>query len=121
MRIKKVQQNLLIKSGSSRCDLCHREAVVTDEYSDNYCEHHGIVLGVYDQHYTLIVPEVKICGSTGPRIGGSGTPRCGQDIDHDPPHRGFPGSGFEDVTWGDPLMRDLEFAKNYRPLEDSND
>jgi len=30
-------------------------------------------------------------------------------------HRGFPGSGFEGVQWGAPIMRDEDFARTYRP------
>lgn len=57
------------------------------------------------------LPEV--CGSTGPRVGET-RPRCGGDLDHEGPHRGFPGSGFEDVFWGAPLLRDEAFAREYR-------
>lgn len=57
-----------------------------------------------------VIPEV--CGSIGPRIGADGTPRCGLLVDHDLPHRGFSGSGWESVTWGDPLMRDHQFVNS---------
>jgi hypothetical protein len=60
--------------------------------------------------------EPDVCGSIGPRIQGEDErPRCGQELDHDELHRGFPGSGFEGVQWGAPLMRDDEFAASYRP------
>jgi len=58
----------------------------------------------------------EVCGSMGPRIGDEPErPRCAQPLDHDGQHRGFPGSGFESVQWGAPIMRDEDFARTYRP------
>ena len=58
----------------------------------------------------------EVCGSIGPRIGDEPErPRCAQPLDHDGQHRGFPGSGFEGVQWGAPIMRDEDFARTYRP------
>ena len=58
----------------------------------------------------------EVCGSMGPRIGDEPErPRCAQPLDHDGQHRGFPGSGFESVQWGGPIMRDGDFARTYRP------
>jgi hypothetical protein len=64
--------------------------------------------------FTALVTTVPaVCGSRGPRIGES-APRCGQELDHSELHRGFKGSGFERETWSGPLMRDAEFAEEYR-------
>ena len=58
----------------------------------------------------------EVCGSMGPRIGDEPErPRCAQPLDHDGQHRGFPGSGFESVQWGGPIVRDGDFARTYRP------
>ena len=58
----------------------------------------------------------EVCGSVGPRIGDEPErPRCAQPLDHDGQHRGFPGSGFESVQWGGPIVRDEDFARTYRP------
>lgn len=40
------------------------------------------------------------CGSVGPNIGNEGRPECHEVGDHRR-HRGFEGSGYEDVTWTD--------------------
>lgn len=69
------------------------------------------ILDALIAEYTA-VPEV--CGSTGPRIGEDGQPRCAQPLDHIGPHLGFEGSGFESVGWDGPLWRDVEFAEYYR-------
>ncbi len=62
----------------------------------------------------LIADVPEVCGSIGPRIGEEGSPRCGEPFGHGDLHRGFPGSGFEREFWGRPLMRDREFAADYR-------
>lgn len=67
--------------------------------------------------FDLLVATVpSVCGSRGPRIG-EDSPRCAQELDHRGLHRGFDGSGFERETWGDPLSRDLEFARDWENFE----
>ena len=58
-------------------------------------------------------PGRQVCGSRGPRIGQDGQPRCAQWLGHNGEHRGFFGSGFENVTWGDPVLRDVEFVEGW--------
>mgnify|MGYP007070998294 CR=1 FL=1 len=66
-------------------------------------------IGIFIQH---LFTKPEVCGSVGPRIDDS-TPRCGHLFGHEDAHRGYSGSGFENVCWGDPEMRDLEFVKEY--------
>lgn len=61
-----------------------------------------------------------VCGSRGPRIGEEGSPRCAKPFGHAGNHQGFEGSGFEREFWGEPIMRDMEFVKDWALLSDLN-
>lgn len=65
---------------------------------------------IYDKVFKA---HFAVCGSTGPRIGEDGSPRCALSLGHVGMHRGFQGSGFEREYWGAPIHRDLQFVRDW--------
>jgi hypothetical protein len=61
----------------------------------------------------LVATVPEVCGSQGPRIGDDSSPRCAQELSHAGMHRGFEGSGYEREAWGEPLMRDTRFVREF--------
>lgn len=62
-----------------------------------------------------LFPEYEPCYSRGPRIGGEDErPLCLEPNTPEHLHRGYPGSGFDSQTWGNPPYRDADLVREWR-------
>jgi len=66
-----------------------------------------------------LFPEYEPCYSRGPRIGGEDErPLCLEPNTPEHLHRGYPGSGFDSQTWGNPPYRDADLVREWRWRQD---